>query len=173
MPQLIDWQTLFSVLAECAATLTGLVFVAVSINLERIINFPGLPGRALESILHCLQVFFVCAAALIPGQAVTAVAIKILVVVSLSWVTQASTTFWYIRRRSGHPKLWLIVRIAQTQFATIPFFVAGFLLLAGSSAGFPWLVLGFFLSFVSGVLGAWVLLIEVARNQPPAVFPPR
>jgi hypothetical protein len=52
--------------AEAAATLTGLVFVAVSINLAKIIAFPGLPSRAAESILQFLQVLFICTVALIP-----------------------------------------------------------------------------------------------------------
>jgi hypothetical protein len=45
MNPLADWQTLFAVQAGAAATLTGLVFVAASINLPRIIETPGLPGR--------------------------------------------------------------------------------------------------------------------------------
>lgn len=47
MIQLADWQTLFAVQAGAAATLTGLGFVAVSINLPRIIETPGPPGRAV------------------------------------------------------------------------------------------------------------------------------
>jgi hypothetical protein len=48
-------------------------------------------------------------------------------------------------------------------------FVAGILLLVESAAGFHWLVLILF-SFVSGILGAWVLLIQVTRPA-PAVLP--
>jgi len=57
MPPISEWQTLVAVQAGAAATLTGLVFVAVSINLARILETPGLSGRAAESILHFLQVF--------------------------------------------------------------------------------------------------------------------
>jgi hypothetical protein len=49
-----EWNTLLSVRAGAAATLTGLVFVAVSINLSKILTFPGLPGRAAESLLQFL-----------------------------------------------------------------------------------------------------------------------
>jgi hypothetical protein len=68
MIPLSEWQTLFAVQAGAAATLTGLVFVAVSINLAKIIEYPGLTARAAESILQFLQVFFICTALLIPGQ---------------------------------------------------------------------------------------------------------
>lgn len=57
MLPLSEWQTLFSVEAESAATLTGLVFIAVSINLAKILASAGLPGRAAESIAQFLQVF--------------------------------------------------------------------------------------------------------------------
>jgi hypothetical protein len=40
------WTGLASTVAEAAATLTGLVFVAVSINLRQILAYPHLPGRA-------------------------------------------------------------------------------------------------------------------------------
>jgi hypothetical protein len=45
MPPLAEWQTLLAVQAGAAATLTGLVFVAVSINIGKIIAAPGLPSR--------------------------------------------------------------------------------------------------------------------------------
>jgi hypothetical protein len=48
MPPLNEWNTLLAVQAGAAATLTGLVFVAVSINLAKIVAYPGLPSRAAE-----------------------------------------------------------------------------------------------------------------------------
>src|ERR1700683_3177372 len=57
IPLIAEWTTLFAVQAGAAATLTGLVFVAFSINQSKIMTYPGLPGRALESILQLLEVF--------------------------------------------------------------------------------------------------------------------
>jgi hypothetical protein len=45
MLPLAEWQNLLEVQASAAATLTGLVFVAASINLSRIIAVPSLPPR--------------------------------------------------------------------------------------------------------------------------------
>jgi hypothetical protein len=69
----------------------------------------------------------------------------------------------YERSRSGHPRLWLIIRVLQTQLASFPFFIAGIGLLTGSQAGPYWLVPGFVFSFMAGVANAWVLLVEVVR----------
>jgi hypothetical protein len=163
LSQLPEWQTLLAVQAGAAATLTGLVFVALSINLAKIIAFPGLPSRAAESILQFLQIFFICTAALVPGQPTVAVALEILTIALFSWTMQIIVQIRYARSRSGHPRLWLIIRIVQTELASVPFFIAVVYLLLASPAGLYWLVPGFVFSFVAGVANAWVLLVEVVR----------
>jgi hypothetical protein len=163
MPPLSEWQTLLAVQAGAAATLTGLVFVAVSINLARILETPGLPSRAAESIVQFLQVFFICTVTLIPRQPIVVVAAEILTIAVFSWAAQVTAHIRYAKSRSGHPLLWLTIRIVQTQLASIPFFVAGVYLFLGWSAGLYWLVLGFVFSFIAGVGNAWVLLVEVLR----------
>jgi hypothetical protein len=163
MSPLLEWQTLYALQAGAAATLTGLVFVAVSINLSKIVAFVGLPGRAAESIFQFLQVFFICTATLIPRQPFPSLGREILAIALFSWIMQLAWQIRYARLRSGHPKLWLMIRIAQTQLASVPFFVAGFYLLTGSAIGLYWLVPGFAFSFLAGVANAWVLLVEVVR----------
>jgi len=65
-----EWSTLLAVEAGAAATLTGsgcfrLAFGQIS---PESCSFPGLPGRAAESILQFLEVFLISTVALIPGQ---------------------------------------------------------------------------------------------------------
>jgi hypothetical protein len=163
MLPLSEWQTLFSVQAESAATLTGLVFVAVSINLSKILSSPGLPGRAAESIAQFLQVFFICTTTLIPRQTAGALATEIIAIALLSLALQLASQINYARSRSGHPKWWLVTRILKTQLGSVPLFLAAICLLTGSSAGLYWLIPGFLLSFFAGVVNAWILLIEINR----------
>lgn len=163
MPPLSEWQSLFAAQSGAAATLTGLVFVAVSINLARILETPGLSGRAAESIAHFLQVFFVCTATMIPRQPMPALAVEILAIATLSLGIQVTAQIRYAKSRSGHPLVWLIMRIVQTQLAGLPFVVAACFLILGSPTGLFWLVPGFVFSFVAGVANAWVLLIEILR----------
>jgi hypothetical protein len=163
MLPLAEWQNLLEVQASAAATLTGLVFVAASINLSRIIAVPSLPARAAETILQFLQVFFLRSAGLIPRQPLFALAIEILAVSLASWLLQLRWHIRYARSRSGHPRRWLVTRILQTQLASIPFFLAAISLFLGTAGALYWLVLGFAFSFFSGVLNSWVLLIEIIR----------
>jgi hypothetical protein len=158
-----EWSTLLTVEAETAATLTGLVFVAVSINLDRIMAYPGLPGRAAESILQFLEVFLVSVVALIPGQPEWVLAIEFLVIGAFFWVVQVTSQVRYLRLRAGHPRWWFVLRSALSQFGTVPFCVAGIALLMGAPGALYWLMPGFVFSFAAGIVGAWVLLVEIRR----------
>ncbi len=163
MSSLSEWQTFLSVQASAAATFTGLVFVAISINLGRIMSVPGLAERGSDSLAQFLQVFFVSTLALVPRQPVAIVAGEILGVTAASWGLQVFVQIRYARSRSGHPLSWLIPRVVMTQLASLPFWITGILLLFHDPNALFWLVPGFFLSFIAGVTGAWVLLIEILR----------
>jgi len=160
---LSEWQTLLSMQAGAAATLTGLVFVAASINLTKIVATPLLTVRVVESLVQFLQVFFVCSVMIVPHQSSFALAIEILVVSFMSWAMQILGFIRYHRARLGNPHWWLGLRLAVTHFSTIPFFVVAIGLLLGLNNALYWAVPGFCFSFVAGLFNSWVLLIEVAR----------
>jgi modulator of FtsH protease len=163
MPYLAEWQTFFAVQAGAAATLTGLVFVAVSINLSRIMEVRGLPSRAAESLIQLLQVFFISGVALVPGRSVTVLASEILAISLVSWLLQTIGQIRYARSRRGDPWSWLITRTLMSQVSTVPFCVAGILLALRNPNGLYWIVPGIAFSFVAGVTSAWVLLVEILR----------
>ena len=149
--------------AGAAATLTGLVFVAVSINLTKIVATPRLTVRVVESLVQFLQVFFVCSMMIVPHQSSFALAIEILAVSFISWAMQILGFIRYHRARLGNPHWWLGLRLAVTHLSTIPFFVVAVGLLLGLDKAVYWVVPGFCFSFVAGLFNSWVLLIEVAR----------
>jgi hypothetical protein len=158
-----EWSTLLTVEAETAATLTGLVFVAVSINLDRVMAYPGLPGRAAESILQFLEVFLISIIALIPGQPEWVLAIEFLVIGVFFWVVQIIGQVLYLLLKTGHPRWWFVLRSTLSQLATIPFCVAGIALLMRAPGALYWLMPGFVFSFAAGIVSAWVLLVEIRR----------
>jgi modulator of FtsH protease len=157
------WSNYLSVQAEVAATLTGLVFVAVSINLTRVLSIPGLTGRAAESILQLLGAVVISTTVLIPGQPAVMLGGEVLVLGIVLWVVQTLLQVRYLTSKTGHPRKWGITRILQTTLANVPFCISGILLLRGSPAGLYWLAPGLIFSLFAGVASAWVLLVEILR----------
>src|SRR5260370_42523895 len=62
------WANFFLAQVGAAAALTGTIYVAVSINLTKILAYPTLPGRALEALLYLLTVLVIGTLGLVPGQ---------------------------------------------------------------------------------------------------------
>jgi hypothetical protein len=73
-----EWSDLFIATAGASAALAGLVFVAVSINIERILKLEELPSRAQMTVLLLLTVLLVSIIGLIPAQSRTALGAELL-----------------------------------------------------------------------------------------------
>lgn len=162
--------------AGVAATLTGLIFVAVSINLARIMEFPGLPERAAETIVQLLGAMTISLIALVPGQSALVLGVELAVAAAILWILQTRLqlrSFKKLRSNkandgyvAGQPFPLMrrrIITIALAQLATVPFVLAGITLVLGTLGGLYWLVPGLIFSMTLGVATAWVLLVEILR----------
>jgi modulator of FtsH protease len=157
------WVPYLTAIAAAGATLTGLVFVAVSINLAAILKQSWLTDRAAESLLQLVGSVLLATMPLIPSQRPEFLGTEILVISGLLWFFQSYVQLRYLRSGVSHPIHWRLVRVVQTQLAYIPFFVGGILLLGRSPAGPYWMVPGLIFSLLAGVANAWVLLVEILR----------
>ena len=72
------WESFFLGQLGATAALAGLLFVAVSINVDRIVRIPGLADRGFEVLLTLLGVLTLSALMLVPGQSPTAAGIEVL-----------------------------------------------------------------------------------------------
>jgi hypothetical protein len=155
------WETFFVAEVGAAAALTGLLFVAVSINLAKVLAFPQLPGRAGESLMMLMSVLVIASFGLIPGQPRVALGAEILAVAALVWICPM-----VLQKRAVVPNAplhWTLTRAVTHQMGTIPLVVCGVSLLTGVGGGLYWLAAGALLSFISASLNAWVLLVEIQR----------
>jgi modulator of FtsH protease len=157
------WSNFLIAEAGAAATLTGLVFVAVSINLPKIISFPGLPGRAAESIWQLFGALILSTMGLIPEQPIRVLALELLAIGAVLWAAQLTLQIRSIRANPDHPRSWYVSRMVLSQLATLPFCIAGLSILIGFPGGLYWIAPGFIFSLVAGVSSAWVLLGEILR----------
>jgi hypothetical protein len=74
-----QWHSLFEAIAGAAATLAGLIFVAVSLNLREILRGRSLPSVAARSLAVLVALVLMCTFGLAPGQQHVALGIEILV----------------------------------------------------------------------------------------------
>ncbi len=63
-----QWHDLFVAMAGAGATLAGLIFVAVSLSHERILELAALPALAARSLIVLVGLVLVSIFALTPGQ---------------------------------------------------------------------------------------------------------
>jgi modulator of FtsH protease len=159
------WDNFFVAEAGAAAALSGLVFVAVSISLKAILGSPHLRARAVETLLMFLSVLAITTCGLVPDQGSAALGTEIAGFGALVWIVAT----WRHVRAYRDPNLesearrWLWIRILGGQASSIPFVVAGSLLVAGRDSGLAWVAPGTLASFAAGALNAWVLLVEIQR----------
>ena len=156
------WESFFVAEVGGAAALTGLIFVAVSINLTKILAYVQLPRRAAEALVMLTSVLAIASLALVPGQSRVLLGLEITAVALLAWIYPI-----VLQRRDARlpeNKLdWVVKRALTHQIATLPLLVAGLSVLAGAGGGLYWLVPGTLLSFAGALFNAWVLLVEILR----------
>jgi hypothetical protein len=157
-----QWHDLFVATAGAAAALTGLIFVAVSINLSLILKLPSLPPRARETLSVALGLLLLSVFVLVPGQSLALLGTELL---ALGVMLAASLLRTRLRlpRRADEPLIWTTVPIAVVLVATLPMVAAGISLLVGGGGGLYWLVPALVLGFAGVLLNAWILLVEIQR----------
>lgn len=156
------WKDLFVASAGASAALAGLVFVAVSINIDRILKLRGLPERALQTVLLLLSVVLVSIIGLIPGQSHVALGAEL-----LGEALLFGTAIAILLRRSlpprSSPYSWRLSRVVIMATGTVPLIIGGASVLAQSGGGLYWIVGGILFAIAGAVGNAWVLMVEILR----------
>jgi hypothetical protein len=160
-----EWIEFGVAIAGAAAVLTGLVFVAVSINLEKVLEVHGLPGRAGESIVMFAGVLLLSFCILMPGQSTTAVGVELLIGGVLLGSVLLLIVLPGLNRPTRQPLTWRITRLVLALASSVPVIVAGVSVLAESGGGLYWLAAAFAIALAAGIGNAWVLLVEVVRDE--------
>jgi hypothetical protein len=166
--QMNEWHDFFLAQAGAAGVLTGLVFVGVSINLEKIVSNPsfGLAGRAAEALILLVAVLMASVLVLVPGQGPGVLGAEVLVVGLAAWG-------WIVAIQLPRLRDWgtmradlrgpFVLRVVLGQVATLPLVIAGVAVLSVGQGGLYWLMAGTVFSILAALFEAWVLLVEINR----------
>jgi hypothetical protein len=156
------WTSFFETAAGASATLVGLLVVAISINLTRILDFPQLPSRAGSALAPLAGIMVVSLLALVP-QPVFVFGLEVLGVGVATWGLTTWLLIKSFRLTEGLKLQWVVGHMPVNQAQTLPLLVAGVLLALGFPSGLYWIVAAMIASLLAGLMNAWVLMVEILR----------
>jgi len=158
-----DWETFYDAQLAAAGALLGLVFVGLSLNLEKILSYPWLPNRALLALLVLMAILIVASFMLMPGQSTTTLGIEIAAVGLFFVAVDTAMEGSALRKVRIQNRDTFIANLILLELGLVPYVVGGVLLVVGATSGFYWIAAGVMISFIKAVLDAWVLLVEINR----------
>lgn len=163
MHAIADWQLFFATVAGVSAAITGLVFVALSINLKEVLSGRGLTGRAGEAIILLIVPVLIGLLGIAPQPSITSVGYDFLTISILSSAVLFRILIVARRFIADGLSRWFGVRVLSAVFPVAFVLIGSIRLLQGKVGGFWLIAVGILLSIVSGLADAWVLLVEILR----------
>jgi hypothetical protein len=157
------WSDFLVAAAGATGALGGLVFVSLSINLARIIELPGVSGRAAEAIILLGGTLAGSLTALIPHLSDTQHGLAFLVVALPTWAAPLMLQITSVRKRTYYRPTHAVVRTLLHQAATLPGVLTGLSLCGLLSGGLAWFAVGAIMSMLVAMYSAWILLVEIIR----------
>ncbi|MCW2632808.1 MAG: hypothetical protein JWR88_1770 [Pseudonocardia sp.] len=157
------WTDFAVAVAGIGAVLAGLVFVAVSVNLESIVTGPRLAGRAANSLILFSTPAVLCILLLIPDQSRGALGVELIVVGVL-----IAPCLAVLNRPWGRPPqwilaAWLIGGALPAAVLVVTTVIAGVGEITENLGGLYWLPVGIVVAYLGALLNTWGLLVEIKR----------
>ncbi len=157
------WDTFAAISGGAAATLTGLLFVAVSIRIASIARSQELRNRAAQTLSLFGTVLIISVLIAIPGQAYRTLGAELVV---LAAITGAGLHV-LDRRAKGDKSNQAIApvleAVAPNTVTSLLLLAAGIVLVLGAHAGLYVLVGPVLVALVGGVASAWLFLTKITE----------
>jgi modulator of FtsH protease len=159
-----EWKDLFVAVAGASAALAGLLFVAVSINVERIVKYEGLPGRGIEALAMLLVPLVASIAGLLPGQSHVALGIELLAItVVLIAVMARLPIAGNLAAEIEMPPHYVLGRRLVRLTGVGLLGIGALAELFAVAGGLYWVGAAIVFLTLGAVVNAWVLLVEILR----------
>jgi hypothetical protein len=157
------WDTFAVICGAAAATLTGLLFVAVSIRIASIARSQELRNRAAQTLSLFGMVLVISVLISIPGQAYRTLGAELVV-----FAVGAGTGLHILDRRakgerSDQAIAPVLEAVTPTTVTSLLLLAAGIVLVIGAHAGLYVLVGPVLVALVGGVTSAWLFLTKVTE----------
>ena len=153
------WSNFAVITGSAAGALTGLLFVAVSLNRERIVRHRALRGQAGQTLILFMLPLLLSILLVLPGPSATALGPGLIVLALVAAV--ALLLIGHGNKPSGDesadPLTQLLDKASPNMVVVVLTVVAGCLQLAGDD-GLYWVAAASVVSLVGGVANAWLFL---------------
>lgn len=153
-----QWDNFFVLVGTGSAALTGLVFVALSINIRGIAKDATHRYRAINMLSGFISVFIVSSLALMGHQTHRTLGVEWLIV---SLLAAAINTNGYVQgfRPAGSRYALGLVRVAGGSACYLSQIIGSLMLLFGSKAGIYVSAVAVIVNFCFLVSGSWLLIM--------------
>lgn len=154
------WEPMFEMVALAAVTLTGLLFVGLSINLRAIVDTPAHLARAREALIAQLVLLILAIFVLIPGQGRVALGIELLALSMVVLVVSLRLQSRTLHHLPAHRRRAWRIRLIGLDSATVAIAIAGVGLVTRGLGGLLWLVPTIMTCLLWSAYNAWSLTIR-------------
>jgi hypothetical protein len=157
------WSDFGVAVAGAGAALAGLLFVALSINLDRILAGYRLTARAGSTLILLGTPLLIALLLLIPDQSDAALGWELVVLGVLSGGALAALNPPWLRAPEQHLSWWVAINATPMLLLAASTIIAGIGTMTESLGGLYWLPAGIIAALVAALENAWVLLVEILR----------
>jgi len=157
-----DWANFGAVAGSASGGLVGLLFVAISLNRDRIVRHPALRASALQTLMAFLLPLIIALLLLTPRQQSPTLGIEITILGVIHGLGLAIVE--RRKRKAGGESNSRLARLLDVttpnMLTTVFVLAAGTSVLAGHANGLYWLVPAVVIALIGGVANAWLFLIR-------------
>jgi len=159
------WQVFYTTVAASAAALIGLLFVGLSLHLRTIIGTAEHTARAREAFGGLLSLLVLSILLLIPGQERWTLGGELLVAGLVLALVGGRLNLQTLRKLAPRSRLHWTLRLAVLHLGTAGILLAGISLIVGQLGGLYWLVPTVVIYLMWSLVNAWLLVVEIARQE--------
>jgi len=157
-----QWHDFAASFAAAAAALLGLAFVAISFNLDTILKFKALPGRAVQTLVFFAYSLAAGLLIQLPGLSSVALGIgEAILAAGIAGLAVRGVPRW--RQERGDPLSWRLTHLGPAVLTALLAVVGAVATMTTSLGGLYWLAAAMTVATASGIINSWVLLVEIKR----------
>jgi hypothetical protein len=155
-----DWQDFAEMTGGVSGALTGLLFVAVSLNASRIAGHQGLRASAAQTLVLFIAPLVMAAVLLTPGQPDLALGAELIAIGGItSWILLGIRRVKHSLTDDDRQLIAIFNRRGPNVMAMLLFVASGITLACGEPAGLYLLLPATLVAQISGVVNAWYFLL--------------